>query len=159
VPPGRAGKSAQILLRYQAGDWNALHRDVFGDLVFPLQVVVGLDEYGTDYTGGEFLLVEAAEGAVPGHLRRPGAGPRPDLHHQGPAGAQRARLVCGLGPARRKHRALRPPACPRPGLARRLNPGVSRGEACVSCLRGWPGAGDLLGLDPLGRGMCLSVSV
>ena len=56
----RAGqaRSAQILLRYQAGDWNALHRDVFGDLVFPLQVVVGLDEYGTDYTGGEFLLVE-----------------------------------------------------------------------------------------------------
>jgi hypothetical protein len=52
------GKSAQILLRYQAGDWNALHRDVFGDLVFPLQVVVGLDEYGMDYTGGEFLLVE-----------------------------------------------------------------------------------------------------
>ena len=52
------GKSAQILLRYRCGDWNALHRDVFGDLVFPLQVVVGLDEYGTDYTGGEFLLVE-----------------------------------------------------------------------------------------------------
>ncbi|WP_197084748.1 2OG-Fe(II) oxygenase [Saccharothrix sp. ST-888] len=56
----RAGqvKSSQILLRYQAGDWNALHRDIFGDLVFPLQVVIGLDEYGTDYTGGEFLLVE-----------------------------------------------------------------------------------------------------
>ena len=56
----RAGqsKSSQILLRYQAGDWNALHRDLFGDLVFPLQVVIGLDTYGTDYTGGEFLLVE-----------------------------------------------------------------------------------------------------
>jgi len=56
----RAGqsKSSQILLRYRAGDWNALHRDLFGDLVFPLQVVIGLDEYGTDYTGGEFLLVE-----------------------------------------------------------------------------------------------------
>ncbi len=51
-------KSAQILLRYTAGDWNALHRDLFGDLVFPLQVVIGLDEYGADYTGGEFLLVE-----------------------------------------------------------------------------------------------------
>jgi uncharacterized protein len=56
----RAGqsKSSQILLRYQAGDWNALHRDLFGDLVFPLQVVIALDEHGTDYTGGEFLLVE-----------------------------------------------------------------------------------------------------
>ena len=56
----RAGqvKSSQILLRYQAGDWNALHRDLFGDLVFPLQVVIGLDEQGAEYTGGEFLLVE-----------------------------------------------------------------------------------------------------
>ncbi|MGA4843544.1 2OG-Fe(II) oxygenase [Streptomyces sp. G45] len=51
-------KSSQILLRYGPGDWNALHRDLFGDLVFPLQVVIGLDAHGTDYTGGEFLLVE-----------------------------------------------------------------------------------------------------
>ncbi|GFE12344.1 prolyl 4-hydroxylase [Streptomyces glebosus] len=51
-------KSSQILLRYGAGDWNALHRDIFGEMVFPLQVVIGLDEQGSDYTGGEFLLVE-----------------------------------------------------------------------------------------------------
>lgn len=36
-------KSAQILLRYGTGDWNALHRDVFGDMLFPLQVVIGLN--------------------------------------------------------------------------------------------------------------------
>jgi hypothetical protein len=56
----RAGqdKSTPILLRYGPGDWNALHRDLYGDLVFPLQVVIGLDEPGVDYTGGEFLLVE-----------------------------------------------------------------------------------------------------
>ncbi|MER7701464.1 2OG-Fe(II) oxygenase [Kitasatospora sp. NPDC097605] len=47
-----------ILLRYRAGDWNALHRDLYGSLVFPLQVVIGLDAPGTDYTGGEFLTVE-----------------------------------------------------------------------------------------------------
>ncbi|MDT0305388.1 2OG-Fe(II) oxygenase [Streptomyces sp. DSM 44917] len=47
-----------ILLRYGPGDWNALHRDLYGDLVFPLQVVIGLDEPETDYTGGAFLLVE-----------------------------------------------------------------------------------------------------
>jgi hypothetical protein len=47
-----------LLLRYGKGDWNALHRDLYGDLVFPLQVVVGLDEPGDDYDGGEFLIVE-----------------------------------------------------------------------------------------------------
>jgi len=47
-----------ILLRYQSGDWNALHRDLYGDLVFPLQVVIGLNAPGADHTGGEFLLVE-----------------------------------------------------------------------------------------------------
>ena len=56
----RAGQArpTPILLRYQAGDWNALHRDLYGELVFPLQVVIGLDRPGTDHTGGEFLLVE-----------------------------------------------------------------------------------------------------
>ncbi|MBC3840865.1 2OG-Fe(II) oxygenase [Streptacidiphilus sp. 4-A2] len=51
-------KPTPILLRYHGGDWNALHRDLYGDLVFPMQVVIGLDVAGTDYTGGEFLLVE-----------------------------------------------------------------------------------------------------
>jgi hypothetical protein len=47
-----------LMLRYGPGDWNALHRDLYGDLVFPLQVVVGLDRPGVDYTGGEFVVVE-----------------------------------------------------------------------------------------------------
>ncbi|MBW0274685.1 proline hydroxylase [Nocardia sp. MH4] len=51
-------KSTAILLRYQTGDWNALHRDLYGDLVFPLQVVINLNEPGVDHTGGEFLLLE-----------------------------------------------------------------------------------------------------
>ncbi|MEU0646915.1 2OG-Fe(II) oxygenase [Streptomyces umbrinus] len=51
-------QSAQILLRYGPGDWNALHRDVFGDLLFPLQVVIGLDVPGADFTGGEFIMTE-----------------------------------------------------------------------------------------------------
>jgi hypothetical protein len=47
-----------LMLRYGPGDWNALHRDLYGDLVFPLQVVVGLDRPGDDYTGGEFVMTE-----------------------------------------------------------------------------------------------------
>jgi hypothetical protein len=47
-----------ILLRYEQGGWNALHRDLYGDKVFPLQVVINLNEPGVDHTGGEFLLVE-----------------------------------------------------------------------------------------------------
>jgi hypothetical protein len=51
-------KPSAILLRYGAGDWNALHRDLYGELVFPLQVVINLNEPGVDHTGGEFLLLE-----------------------------------------------------------------------------------------------------
>jgi uncharacterized protein len=51
-------KSTPILLKYAEGDWNALHRDLYGDLVFPLQVVVNLSRPGVDHTGGEFLLLE-----------------------------------------------------------------------------------------------------
>ncbi|HEU5418799.1 MAG TPA: 2OG-Fe(II) oxygenase [Streptosporangiaceae bacterium] len=51
-------KPTPILLKYGAGDWNALHRDLYGDLVFPLQVVINLSSPGEDHTGGEFLLYE-----------------------------------------------------------------------------------------------------
>ncbi|MFD6199212.1 2OG-Fe(II) oxygenase [Mycobacteriaceae bacterium NPDC060252] len=51
-------KSTAILLKYGTGDWNALHRDLYGEMVFPLQVVVNLSAPGVDHTGGEFLLYE-----------------------------------------------------------------------------------------------------
>jgi hypothetical protein len=53
-----AGQDRSAQLRYGPGDWNALHRDVFGEMVFPLQVVIGLDAPGADFTGGEFLMTE-----------------------------------------------------------------------------------------------------
>jgi len=47
-----------LILRYGAGDWNALHQDLYGDVFFPFQVLTVLSERGRDFDGGEFVLLE-----------------------------------------------------------------------------------------------------
>jgi uncharacterized protein len=47
-----------LILRYGAGDWNALHQDLYGDVYFPFQVLTVLSQPGVDFEGGEFVLIE-----------------------------------------------------------------------------------------------------
>ena len=67
-PPTRSCSSAAarpartrptpLILRYGEGDWNALHQDLYGDVYFPFQVADRPLEPGSDFEGGEFVLVE-----------------------------------------------------------------------------------------------------
>lgn len=47
-----------LLLHYSAGDFNCLHQDLYGEIFFPFQVVIGLSQPDRQFTGGELLLVE-----------------------------------------------------------------------------------------------------
>ncbi len=51
-------KPTPLLLHYEAGGYNCLHQDLYGDLAFPFQMVCFLSRAGADYSGGELLLVE-----------------------------------------------------------------------------------------------------
>ncbi len=55
-------KSTPILLKYGERDWNALHRDLYGDLVFPLQVVINLSSPGVDQFTTRDRPVESKRG-------------------------------------------------------------------------------------------------
>ncbi len=51
-------KPTPLILKYGAGGYNCLHQDLYGDVVFPLQLTCALSRRELDYAGGEFLLVE-----------------------------------------------------------------------------------------------------
>ena len=99
-----------LLLQYAAGDFNALHQDLYGAHVFPLQVAILLSEPEKDFTGGEFVLTE----------QRPRMQSRPEVvplrqgdavifavHHRpvrGTRGIYRVKLRHGVSRVRSGHR-------------------------------------------------------
>jgi hypothetical protein len=98
------------LLRYREGDYNCLHQDLYGDEVFPLQVVVLLSAPGRDFEGGELVLTEQR----PRMQSRPMVLPLQQgdaaviaVHHrpvQGARGAYRVNLRHGVSRVRRGER-------------------------------------------------------
>jgi uncharacterized protein len=104
-------KPTPLLLQYDAGDYNCLHQDLYGEHVFPLQVTILLSEPERDFTGGEFVLTE----------QRPRMQSRPEVvspfrqgdalifavHHrpvQGTRGSYRVNLRHGVSRVRSGHR-------------------------------------------------------
>ena len=118
----RAGQQrpTPLMLRYGPGDWNALHRDLYGELVFPLQVAIGLDQPDVDYTGGEFVVVEqrprAQSRATATTIPR---WPRVGVHHAGSTDPDAARLVERSDASQRQRRSLRAAPHAWPDLPRR----------------------------------------
>ncbi len=51
-------KPTPLMLHYEAGGYNCLHQDLYGEVSFPLQMVFVLGQQGRDWDGGEFVLVE-----------------------------------------------------------------------------------------------------
>ena len=99
-----------LLLQYEAGDFNCLHQDLYGEHVFPIQVTFLLSEPAKDFSGGEFVLTEqrprmqSRPEVVP---LRQGDGVAFAVHHrpvQGTRGVYRVNMRHGVSRLHSGHR-------------------------------------------------------
>lgn len=99
-----------LILRYGEGDYNCLHQDLYGDMVFPIQAAVMLNQPGQDFSGGEFILTEqrprmqSKAEVVPleqGDIVFFAVNERP---HQGTRGDYRVKMRHGVSRVRSGHR-------------------------------------------------------
>ena len=51
-------KATVLILKYGKGGHNTLHQDLYGNVYFPIQTVLFLNEPDQDFTGGEFVLTQ-----------------------------------------------------------------------------------------------------
>jgi uncharacterized protein len=99
-----------LLLQYGADDYNCLHKDFYGEHVFPLQLTILLSKPDKDFAGGEFVMTEQR----PRMQSRPGVVPLRQgdavvfaVHNrpvQGARGAYRVNLRHGVSRIRSGHR-------------------------------------------------------
>ena len=94
-----------LILRYGAGDWNALHQDLYGDVFFPFQVADrAVRARRSDYEGGEFVLLEQRPRAQSrAHVLRPPRGAFVIFPTQQRPQARQARLPPRRHAPRREH--------------------------------------------------------
>jgi hypothetical protein len=103
-------KPTPLLLEYREGDYNCLHQDVYGELVFPLQVAFLLSVPGRDFEGGEFVITEQRprmQSRVEVVPLTQGDGVLFAVHHrpvQGTRGMYRVNLRHGVSRLRHGHR-------------------------------------------------------
>jgi uncharacterized protein len=91
-----------LILRYQEGDWNALHQDLYGQVFFPFQILTILARPGVDFEGGEFVLLEQRPRAQSrAHVLTPPQGafvifPTAQRPHKGKTGYHRVGMRHGV---------------------------------------------------------------
>jgi len=51
-------KPTVLILKYAESGFNTLHQDLYGEVYFPIQMVLFLSDPKEDYEGGEFVMTE-----------------------------------------------------------------------------------------------------